>query len=187
MSNLFDDEDQYSEHDIAWMSKDWDAVQAIADSYKEKPENEVFSILNDINSSKQDRCVAQSDNYSKFYIDNALSQHIDCIQAVYMSNLVMQGMPDQAHFNYLLHAVPQGKRYGKWAKLTENVKEVFIIKLLMKFYKINNYDAIMYKDILTRKGKLKDTLARAKSLVDDQFLKSITKNVKEQKELRNLL
>ena len=31
-----EDEQQYSEHDAAWFGKDWEAVQKLADSYKEK-------------------------------------------------------------------------------------------------------------------------------------------------------
>lgn len=182
--SLFDDDEKLSEFDLAWYSKDWDAVQKLADSFKEKAENELFDIMNDITSSKNHRDLSQSDNYSKFWIDNALSQHVDCMMSVNVMNMIGAGLSDQAHFNYYLHSISQGKRYGKWAKLTEDASELLVLKVLMQYYKINSDDAVMYKTILERKNKLRDVLKKAKALVTDDFLKGVTKNAKEQKEFK---
>ena len=38
--SLFEDDIQLNEHQVAWYSKDWTAVQSAADSFKEKAENE---------------------------------------------------------------------------------------------------------------------------------------------------
>lgn len=181
---LFGEDEQLSEHEIAWKGKDTNMIQKLADSYKEKAENELFAIMNDISTNKNHRDLSQSDNYSKFWIDNALSQHVDCLMAVNVMNLIGVGLSEQAHFNYYLHAIPQGKRYGKWAKLSEDTSELLIIRVLMAKYHINYDDAVMYKSTLSRKGKLKEVLHKSKALVTDDFIKSVTKNVKEQKEFK---
>ncbi len=61
-----------------------------------------------------------------------------------------------------------------------------IIKLLAKRYQVNTNDAINYKSILTKNGKLPLVLKELKGLVTDDFLKEVTKNVKEQKQLKKL-
>ena len=43
--SLFEDDIQLNEHQVAWYSKDWTAVQSAADSFKEKAENEFFEII----------------------------------------------------------------------------------------------------------------------------------------------
>lgn len=184
---LFDDDEvQLNPHEIAWANKDWDAVKKLIEEYKEKPESDLFKILNNINMSKQDINVLQFDTYSKFMIDSMLSRHIECVPATYMSNLVIQGLPDQAHHNYLMALIPQGKRFSRNVKLDESYKDRYIIKLLMKYYGVNNEVAFGYKKLLERKGKLKNFLKDAKALATDDFLKSVTKNPKEIKELKLL-
>lgn len=182
--SLFDDDIQFNEHQIAWYGKDWTAVQGAADTFKEKPENEFFEILGAINEKKS--CSIAQKEYSKFMVENALSQFPECLPSVYAMNLIGAGLSDQAHFNYMVASVPRGKRYGKWAKLVEDTSEVFIIKLLSKLYTINSNDALMYKKILEKNGKLSLVLKEAKGLVTDEFVKEVTKNVKEQKQFKKL-
>lgn len=184
---FYDADEEYSKHDLAWFSRDWDAVQKLADEFKEKPENEFFEIMNNINYNKQRMNVDVMDSYSKFAIDNLLSKSTDAIEAAYYANLFLHQMDDQSHHNYLCMAVPQGKRYPKGAKLDESYKDKFIIELLMKYYKVNSNKAFEYRILLAKKGKLEIVLKKAKGLVSDEFIKSITKNVKEQKELKKLL
>lgn len=183
----FDDGcDEYNEHEQAWLAKDWDHVQALADQYKEKEEADIFKTIKNINQSKHEQYVDQ--DYSKYMIDNLLSQHIDCIHTVYMSNLLMSGLSDQSHLNYLIQAIPAGKRYaGKSAQLSTDIKQVFILKLLMKRYQINYDSALMYKQVLEKKNCLEQVLKQCKGLVTDELIKSVTKVVKEQNELKKLL
>lgn len=181
--SLFDDDVELNEHEIAWKSRDEDKIRELADSFKEKAENELFAIMNDITFGKKQRNLAQSENYNQFWIDNSLSQHVDCIMQSAMVNCLK--LDDQSHFNYLLHAVPKGKRFGKWAKAHDySVDIVFITKLLMKFHSINNDDAHRYLETLKLKGHLPAMLKKMKGLVTDEFLKDVTKNVKEQKDLK---
>lgn len=176
---------ELNEHQIAWEDKDWAKVKELADSYKESAESELFANLNAINHLKQHRMV--DDSYSKFLITELLSLHTDALYPAYMANLGIKTLRDQDHFRYLLHAVPHGKRYAAKAKLDEDVKETFVIRLLMLLYDINELDAKMYKTILTKNGRLESDLKRCSSYVTDAFLKTITKNVKTQKELRKLV
>lgn len=180
--SLFEDDD-YNEHQIAWLGKDWNKVQELSDTFKEKPENEFFSLLGAINESKHEINVSSMD-YSKYSIEHALSQHVDCLPAVYVMNLVGGGLSDQAHFNYMKAAIPQGRRYGKWAKLNENSLDTLIHKVLMLYYHISFNDSLMYRETLEAKNKLSSTLKSMKALVTDELLKTVTKNVKEQKELK---
>ncbi|ARB05833.1 hypothetical protein fHeYen901_60 [Yersinia phage fHe-Yen9-01] len=182
--SLFDDDEKQSDFDIAWMTQDWDMLSKLCEQFSEKPENEFFAILNDINTSKRARDVSVSSNYSKFMIDNMLSQHVDCIMSVNVMNLVGSSLTDQQHYNYYLNSIPHGKRFSKSTKFVEQTDTVFIIKLLMSYYGINADDAIMYKETMTLKNTLVPTLKKLKSLVTDDFLKTVTKNVKEQKDLK---
>ncbi|QUD16023.1 clamp-loader subunit [Escherichia phage vB_EcoM_SYGD1] len=156
--SLFEDDIQLNEHQVAWYSKDWTAVQSAADSFKEKAENEFFEIIGAINNKT--KCSIAQKDYSKYMVENALSQFPECMPAVYAMNLIGSGLSDEA--------------------------EVLIIKLLAKRYQVNTNDAINYKSILTKNGKLPLVLKELKGLVTDDFLKEVTKNVKEQKQLKKL-
>ena len=182
--NLFDDDVQLNEHQIAWKSNDADAIQKCADMFKEKPENEFFKIINAINEKKS-LSIAQVD-YSKFMVENSLSQFPECMPAVYMMNLVGSELSDEAHFNYMMAAIPRGRRFSKWAKLVEDTSELLVIKLLMKHYTINMNDATEYKRLLEKNNKLPIVLKELKAMVTDEFLKEVTKNVKEQKQFKKL-
>lgn len=174
-----------NEHKLAWMNKDWSKVKELADSYKEPAESELFANLNAINYLKTQRTV--DDSYSKFLINECLSVHLDAIVSVYNANFGVSTLRDQDHFNYLMLTVPSAKRYTPKNKLQEDTKQIFIIALLMKIYNIDELNAKMYKQILEAKGTLHTVLKSGAGFVTDEFLKSITKNVKLQKELRNLL
>ena len=50
--SLFEDDIQLNEHQVAWYSKDWTAVQSAADSFKEKAENEFFEIIGAISKNR---------------------------------------------------------------------------------------------------------------------------------------
>lgn len=182
--SLFEDDVQLNEHQIAWYGKDDAEIKRLSDTFKEAAENEFFAIIGAINEKKNISIGTR--DYSKFMIENALSQFPECMPSVYAMNLIGSKLSDEAHFNYLKASVPQGRRYGKWAKLTESVQETLILKVLMNHYKININDAQNYQRILTTKRKLAETLKRLKGSVTDDLIKSITKNIKEQKQLKKL-
>ncbi|ADB81542.1 putative clamp loader small subunit [Klebsiella phage vB_KpnM_VPA32] len=182
--SLFEDDVQLNEHQIAWYSKDEAEIKRLSDTFKETAENEFFAIIGAINE-KKDISIGTRD-YSKFMVENALSQFPECMPSVYVMNLVGSGLSDEAHFNYLKAAVPRGRRFGKWAKLNESAQETLVLKVLMNHYTININDAERYRVTLANKNKLSETLKRLKGTVTDELVKSITKNVKEQKQLKKL-
>ena len=181
--SLFEDDEVLNEHEVAWKSNDSVKIQELADSFKEKAENELFAIMNDITFNKNQRNLAQSENYNQFWLNNSLSQHIDCIMQAATANCLQ--LDDQSHYNYLLASVSKGKRFGKWAKAQDDaVDVVFVTRLLMKFHSINNDDAYRYLEMYKAKGHLPAVLKKMKALVTDEFLKDVTKNTKEQKDLK---
>lgn len=181
-----DDEEVLNPHQVAWSERNWDKVKKLTEEYKEKPENELFAVLNNINSTKQALNVQQFESYSKFMVDNMLSQHADCISVVFNANMFLSGLSDQAHHNYLMHLIPHGRRFSKSLKLDQSIKDQYVIKLLSAYYKVNPQVAYDYKVLLEKKGKLNTVLSAAKYLATDDFLKTITKNPKEIKELKSL-
>lgn len=182
--SLFDDDVQLNEHQVAWYSRDEAEIKRLSDTFKETAENEFFAIIGAINE-KKDISIGTRD-YSKFMVENALSQFPECMPSVYAMNLIGSKLSDEAHFNYLKASVPRGRRFGKWAKLTESVQETLVLRVLMNHYKVNINDAQNYQRILSNKNKLSETLKRLRGTVTDELVKSITKNVKEQKQLKKL-
>lgn len=177
LDQFFDEpEDELNEHEIAWLSKDWDAVQKLADQYKEKQENVLFSILDSITVNKNEMTTEQENQYSKYWIDNALSQHVDCIIPVYTMNLIGESLSDEDHFRYYKNAISSGKRYGKWAKLVDDSEDLLELSVLREHYNINIEDAIMYRTILKAKNNFGKELKRLKSIATDDFIKTVIKN-----------
>ncbi|QQV88916.1 DNA polymerase clamp loader subunit [Providencia phage PSTRCR_121] len=189
MDEFFDDEDevQLNEHEMAWYSKDWTQVQRLSDTFKQEKENVLFSILDSVTSSKKDITQEQEEQYSKYWIDNALSQHIDCIVSVYRMNLIGSELSDKDHFRYYLHSLPKGKRYGKWAKFSEDTNELLILSLISKYYSINMTDAKMYMSIMKAKGILDKEFNKLKVLATDEFIKSIFKTKTEQTKVAKII
>lgn len=183
---LSGEEEDLCEHKLAWMTRDDAKIKELADSYKEKPESELFATLNDLNACKV-RNLSQSESYSPFYVNDYLSNFPDCLIAAYTANLFLSGLSNQCHYNYMIHSIKPGKRYVKKEKLVEDAEDLFITKLIQRIFNVNVIDAKMYKTILTEKGILMSTLGKYKALVTDDLLKSVTKNVPLQKKLSKLL
>ena len=180
---LFLLENTHNEHQLAWFSKDWAAVQKLADEYKEEPELASLEPLKQITYGKKQLNVP--DGYSKFYIDGILSNFGDSIYAAYMSQMFLWELPDQMHFNYMLHAVPQAKKFVKYPK-SEGLEELFYTLLIAEYYKINQDDAEMYKLLLRNKGKFDEVISKLKFLTDTVIPK-VSKSKIVQKRLREML
>lgn len=174
-----DDEEQLNEYEIAWRSKDWDAVDKLVEQFKEPAENMLFDTMNKLTAEKVHVNVTNRD-YNKFWIDNALSQHVDCIDSVYVMNLVGSKLSDQDHFNYYFHAIRQQKRFGKWAKLVEDPEEKLILSLISKHWSINQYDAMMYRDMIISKGQMNSVLKTLKPLATKEHIASVIKTKADQ-------
>ncbi|ADG60006.1 clamp loader of DNA polymerase [Acinetobacter phage Acj9] len=185
---FFDPEDevQRSPHELAWAAKDWSAVKELCDEFKVKPENQLFAVLNNINMKKGELNTQDLEGYSKFMVDSMLSRHVDCIQTVYFSNLVLSTLDDKHHHDYLKLMIPQGRRFSRVSKVVEPLHERYKLALLAKFFNVSPETAFEYKKLLENKGNLETTLKRAKAHATDEFLLTLTKNPKEIKELKLL-
>lgn len=184
---MFSGEKALDEHSIAWMSKDWEKEQKLADSYKEPAEKTLFKIIENITFSKKPEMVNVDGDYSKFMIDNALSQYVDCLSYVNVMNLFGAGLTEQMHHDYYLMSISKEKRFSKWATYKEEVETLFIIKIIMKRSSVSYETARMYMNILKEKGTLNSFLLKNKFIITDEFYKSVTKNSKEKKLLVSIV
>lgn len=185
--SLFEDDKELNEHEIAWMSKDYDKIQELSDSFKESSSNHLFSALDKITLSSGNMTVEEEDVYSKFWIDNALSQYVDCIIYANMMNLYGSKLPDSAHFLYYRNAISKEKRFGKWASYKDPLEEKFIVALICKYQKVSEETAKMYIRILREKNKLNGYLSRLAAIATDDFMKSVSKNAKDIKTMKNIV
>ncbi|UQJ95764.1 clamp loader small subunit [Klebsiella phage CPRSB] len=138
----FLDEEELSPHESAWLSKDWDKVEELVKEYGKDKENTLFNIIDEINNGKTPLVI--DDVYDKYFVDNAMSQHIDTIYNAYVMNLVGGSISDQMHYNYYLNSVRKAKRFGAWAKLSEDFEEKIIIEILREKYSVNTRTAMEY-------------------------------------------
>jgi len=182
----FLDEEELNEHESAWRMKNWDKIDELVGSYKADKDNSLFDMLGQLNDGKQRVIVDHHGTYDKFFIDNAMSQHVDTIYPAYVMNLIGSGLSDQAHFDYYLEAVRKGKRFGAWAKLTEDGEEKVILAVLSKHYGINTRVAMEYHEELIALNLLdkwkRDNRNIARSLVGD-----VVKNKTDQKKVDKII
>lgn len=181
---LMGDDEQLNEHEIAWMSKDWDAVAKLADSFKENAENTAFAIMDDITYNKVERVVSNSD-YPAWFVNNALSMHAETLYPAYVMNL-LSSLPAQAQYNYLLASIRKGKIYGKWPKLEESMEEKLHIAMIKKANNVDDHTASMYLKILKKRDKLDMFLSQHKFMVTPAFVKTVAKTSKDQNQLLKL-
>ena len=187
MLEQFLGEEKLNEHEIAWRSGDWDKVKQLAKQFAEKPDNPLFKLLDEITVNKNRINADENRHYDKYFVNTALSQHADCLYPVYVMNLVGHGLSDQMHFDYLQGSIRKGKRYGKWAKMTEQNDIKLIQTVLSKLYCINVDDAIDYYEIAVEKGYLDKLLKRAKPIATDELIEGVTKNKQERSRLKKLI
>ncbi len=110
--------------------------------------NPLFNLLNDISYGKMYLLGNEIDEstYNPFIINRGLSQHMDCIFLANEMNKASHLSKRMQH-DFLFHAIPKKKRYGKWAKATETDTEV--VDFLMKRYALSQMKAMEYYNILT--------------------------------------
>ncbi|AAQ81357.1 DNA polymerase clamp loader subunit [Aeromonas phage Riv-10] len=181
---LGDDEEQLNEHEIAWMSKDWDAVAKLADQFKENAENTAFAFMDDITYNKPERNVANTE-YPAWFINNALSMHAETLYPAYVMNL-LSGLDGQAQYNYLKASIRKGKVYGKWPKLESSAEENLYVAMVKTANNVDETTACMYIKIMTKRGTMESFLSSYKFLVTPAFVKKVTKTAKEQNQLLKL-
>lgn len=186
LATFLDDDEVMNPHEVAWRSKNWDAVDELTKEFTKSKENTLFNVLDQLNNGKQRLMVSSLDSYDKFFIDNAMSQHVDTLIPAYVMNLIGSGLPDQAHFDYYLHSVRKAKRVGAWAKLTEDNEEKIILRVLETIYGINTRVAMEYYEELKELNTLNEwkrkNMKLALSLLGD-----VVKNKTEQKKVEKII
>lgn len=79
--------------------------------------------------------------YPSFIVNRGLSYFPECI--FYVNEINLLNIVDRLqHYEYLLYAIPKGKRFSKWGKAE---KDDEIIGCIMKKY---NYSRIRAKEVL---------------------------------------
>jgi len=145
----------------------------------------MFKVLDDLCVTKNRPHVANRE-YDTRFANNAMSQHVDCLYPAYIMNMLHE-LPEQAQADYYLATIRQGKRYGKWAKVHEDLEEKLQIMMLQKYYQINSDVARMYRMLMINKDNLKDFLRIAKGICTDKFLASVSSVKKDQTTLKKLI
>ncbi|UOX40424.1 clamp loader of DNA polymerase [Aeromonas phage GomatiRiver_11] len=182
---LMGDDEQLNEHEIAWRSNDWDTVAKLADGFKEDADNVLFNLLSDITYNKTEQNVGNLP-YDQWFINNALSQHTETIYYAYVMNLLNK-LPDQAHYNYLVSAVRKGKQYGKWAKLSVSIEEMLHVNIIKVANNVDENTAKMYLVILTKRNTLTKFLKENKAVATPAFIKKLGKTQKDRTQLAKLV
>lgn len=181
-----DESESLNPHEIAWRMRDWDAVEELTKEYSVSKENLLFKILDKINNEKTPLNIASLDVYDKYYIDNAMSQHVDTLIYAYVMNLIGYNLTDQMHFNYYLETVRKARRTGSWAKLVEDGEEKVILRVLENAYSINTRTAMEYYDTLKELNKL-DEWKRKHAKVALSVLGDVVKNKTDQKKVEKII
>lgn len=179
-----EDEPKLNEYEIAWREKDWDKVDEMCEQFVEKPENVLFKIMDNITFDKNRIDADNMSEYNQRWINTALSQHPTCLYSAYIMNLIGGNLPNQMHHDYLMHSIPKGKLYGKWAKLVEDLDLKLVLCAISKAYIVNNDDAKFYYELANEKGYMDELLRRIKPYATDDVIASVTKNKTEQKRLK---
>lgn len=184
--SAFMDEEEVNPHQAAWLMRDWDKVEELTKEFTKNSENELFEVLNQLNQGKKRLCIAGVESYDKWYVDTAMSQHIDTIYPAYVMNLIGAGLSDQAHFDYYLNEVRSGRRTGAWAKLVEDGEQKVILKVLERIYSINTRIAMEYHQELIDLNQLDVWKKRVKPLAVSA-ISDVVKNKKDQKTVEKII
>lgn len=119
---------------------------------------DLSAALNSINFTKQnlvrkqDGSINESEakSFPSYIVLKSLSYHADCVPYVsYLAERLTKAhnMSNEMQYEFLLHTIPKGKRFAKWAK-PKNEKA---IELLMDIYHINHATAKGYLRLLSDK------------------------------------
>jgi hypothetical protein len=82
--------------------------------------------------------------YSPFFINRGLSQHLDTLFDANKMNLYGKVLDGKLHYDYLFYKIKKSNRYGKWAK-RENSE---VIDSIRQFYRCSYKKAVEYSVLL---------------------------------------
>lgn len=108
----------------------------------------LFQFLDSVYKTKE--YVFDEDNpaeYKKFMMNRGLSYNPDCL---FFANELNRfaSIPEKSHYEFLLHALDQKPRYGKWFKKEATEAD---LEMIMEMYGYNREKAETALEILTEK------------------------------------
>ena len=102
LDGLFEDKNP---HQSAWFAADWDKVDGLVNDYTGLEKTNLFDIIEQITYSKKEITPEQLAVYNKWFVNNALSQNVDCLFYVDQMNLFGNGLSDEQHYNYYKNSI----------------------------------------------------------------------------------
>lgn len=180
---------QKTKEQIAWETKDWDALDKILAETKTKEPNTFFDVLNSINFDKKELDIDNyCPSYSQYLVNLGLSQHVDALPYVEHMNLYGKQLTPQMHYNFYMLALPKKKRFGKWPKAIDNLEDKFIDFVIRKTYNVGAATALRYKIIMSEGNMLNKFIERNLFYLESsEVLKELTTNKTEQNKLKDQL
>lgn len=107
----------------------------------EKHKFDLFGVLGSISNKEYIFDEEDEKSYPPFMINRGLMQNFDTVLYANDMNINNQ-VTKQMHYDYLYYSVSKKKRYGKWAKATNDDK--ILIDQIVEYYKINRKYAHQY-------------------------------------------
>lgn len=140
-------EPERNPHEIAWRSKDYEAVKKLAAEFKKPAEQCLFDILNNVTKKTGYLSAAHFEDYDQRAINNALSQHITMRGYAYELNQMFGYISDQMHYDYLYYSIRQcSLPKVKFAKIHDDWEQRVFERLVSEYYKVSVYRASDYID-----------------------------------------
>jgi hypothetical protein len=118
--------------------------------------NSAFRFLKSILTTKKDEMTTEYDRkeYSPFFTNLGLSQHLDAILYVNEIQQFWQVLTPEMHYQYLRGSIRTMRRkFSKWAK-KKIVEED--LQLVMEYFQTNRHVAEEYLRVLLADNKLED-------------------------------
>lgn len=143
------DEPELNEFQKAFYSGDVKEMKRLAETFKTPREQVIFRIIDEIMVGKRRMMVDEIAEYDQVLINNALSQHVDCMyHAEVMNSLIgsdrKEFISNQMHFDYLWASIRRAKRPRvKWAKGSTS-EDKLIIACISELYDLSESKAIEY-------------------------------------------
>lgn len=107
----------------------------------------VFDFVNDLTSDKKYLFDESTEKeFNVFMVNRSIGQQPDLIMYANEVNK-MQGLSKQMAHDFYFYSVKAKKRYGKWAKATDDNKEA--LDLLVRHYSVNRSVAAGYLKLLS--------------------------------------
>ena len=102
----------------------------------------LFDYLDSISKTKTH--LTPDAEYSSFFINRGLSQHLDTLFDANKMNLYGDVLDRQLHYDFFFYKVKKSSRYGKWAK-REGSETIDSIR---QFYRCSHKKAVEYSKLL---------------------------------------